>query len=156
MSYFELERRCLVEEIEAIKAKIARIDLLLAHPDSGKVSALEGPITVMRADPYALLTRWPMTAVTTMGRCREALELFGREATAEEIKNLIQHQTKSIPAKSITSMLYKRGSKEQSGIYRVSGRLGPAKYGLIRWRQGAKRDSAGPDGFSASEEEIPL
>jgi hypothetical protein len=153
-NYLRAERQSLVELLELFTGKLAEVDALLQE-QSGLLSPGKMEITETRSDPFKTLDRWPMTSTTTMGLCREALGRFGREATAAEIAGLIKQGSDVIPAKSIAEMLYKRGSKERSGIYRVHRIPGPAKYGLIAWKRGgADRSSDG--GFQAPDEEVNL
>jgi hypothetical protein len=153
-SYLRAERQLLVQLLELFTGKLAEVDALLQE-QSGLLSPGEMEITERRSDPFKTLHLWPMTSMTTMGLCREALGRFGREATAAEIAGLIQQGSDVIPAKSIAEMLYKRGSKERSGIYRVHRRPGPARYGLIAWKKGGT-DRSSDGGFQAPDEEIDL
>jgi hypothetical protein len=152
--YLQNERESLVNLLELFTDKLAKVDALL-QVQSGLLSQGETGITVSHSDPFATWPNLLLTSVTTMGLCREALGRLGREATAKEITGLIQQGSGAIPAKSIVEMLYKRGSKERSGIYRVSLMPGPAKYGLIAWKKGGAEQSR-DHGFQAADEEMNI
>ena len=150
-NYLQAEKQSLEQLIRQLSGKLAKVEALLME-QSGP--ATSGEVTERRSDPFKTLDIWPMTSPTTMGRCREALGMFGREATAAEIAGLIRRQSDIIPAKSITEMLYK-GSKELRGIYRAHRKPGPAKYGLIAWKKGSA-DLSADGGFQAPEEVMDI
>jgi hypothetical protein len=152
LNYLQAEKQSLEQLIDQLSGKLAKVEALLIEHSRPIAS---GGVTERRSDPFKTLDIWPMTSPTTMGRCREALGMFGREATAAEIAGLIRRHSDIIPAKSITEMLYKCGSKEQRGIYRAHRKPGPAKYGLIAWRKGSA-DLSADGGFQAPDEAMDI
>jgi hypothetical protein len=148
--YLRAERESLRQQIKLLFDHAARIDALLGQ-SSISGSAGEWRVTEEPADPFKALGTWPLTSRTTFGRCREALHRFGREATAQEIKALIKHQFGEEPAKSIIEMLRKRSADERSGVYRVTSKGNPAKYGLTIWKTTGKSNTDGS--YSAADED---
>ena len=151
--YLSAEREWLTQMAKLFSGMIARIDLLL-----GEVSEAHAAVRVTEepCDPFKAIRHWPMTSTTTMGRCREALGLFGREATAKEVRDLIRQQFGREPAKSIVEMLRKRSTNERSGIYRVVRKGSPAKYGLTAWKKNGVRDENGEYVAPEPDDTIPL
>ena len=149
--YLDTEKQSLVELISLLSIRLADVEAQLSEQGD---ETLFGEVTERRSDPFEILHIWPLTATSTMGACREALGRFGQEATSAETASLMRRGSSVIPVKTITQMLYQRGSKERSGIYRVHRKPGRAKYGLIAWKSaGAARASDG--GYQAPDEEIP-
>jgi len=151
--YLRDERESIRREVKLLFDRAARIDAILASVDVVEEPARDWVVTEAPADPMKGLDLWPMTATTTMGKCREALQIFGREATAQELRALIEHQFGAAPARSIVEMLRKRAADSRSGIYRVKRAGSPSKYGLAIWRKQGVRKTDGSHG--AAEEVVP-
>lgn len=155
-TYLQAERQSVRQLLELFSRKLAKIDALL---ENANARVVPGPVTSSRSNPLdePVVWRSQMTSTTTLGLCREALGLFGREATATEIVRLIEQRSGVAPAKTIVSMLYKRGSKEMSGIYRTHLPPGSAKYGLLAWRKNEQPTRAGDGSFEAPDDgDIPI
>lgn len=153
VEYLRGERESIRQQIKMLFGRAARIDALLRRSPAGIIEQ-NWKVEVLPTDPFKSISIWPMTATTTMGRCREALQTFGREATAQEVKALIAHQFGASPAKSIVEMLRKRSSDERSGIYRIAIDKGPAKYGLTIWKKTGIKHSDGS--YSPAEKDEPI
>jgi hypothetical protein len=155
------ERETLVGNIAKLKARVRAIDGLLATygaEDETEVGPIgEGwEVSEVPAEPFPSKL-WPQTAMSTMEMVRRVLREIGREATSAEIRDLVARQFALVPARTLAEMLYKRGSKNLSGLYRVARKGERAKYGLLDWEQGsdvsAEPRGLTPDDFVEDEPE---
>lgn len=150
--YLRAEIETIHQQVRTLLDRASRVEAMLASSTSQE-SEKGWVVQECHAEPLKSLSVWPMTSTTTMGRCREALQRIGHEATAREISALIEHQFGAEPAKSTAEMLRKRSADARSGIYRIKCEGAPARYGLSLWKESGVRDING--GRAAEDEAMP-